>query len=970
MKKIAFSLICLLGLLQSNANHIVGGEIEFLYYGDGQYIINLVQYFDDAQDENSGAEGSATVYIFRNSDNALISTHTLLPFESTPVNYTNSECSIEELATSRVGWTDTIALDPFLYDDEAGYYVQWERCCRNEGIQNITSPRETGMNYVTEIPPLVKDGQIFQNSSPELFRPLSDYACVGTLYYVEFTGVDADGDSLVYSLTAPLNSSAFEAVPIPQPKPHFDVTFADGYSADNMVPGTPALAISNNGLLTVTPSEAGLFVFSVQVEEYRNGQKIGQVRRDFQLLVVNDCVDTTPPIVSYSDPAFDPTTDTLFFSFTDEKCFNLVVEDILGADSISLEEIALNTADDITVAYSPNPFFVDGSTNSIDIEVCLPDCPIITDEPLIIDIITNKRTCPQDLKDTVRLMVEVELPPNQLPTYTTSSSTINLNLNDPMYMQEIVATDADNEELVWSFFIDGVADPSLYGFSMVETNRTNGTVTTQLAWNTDCSIYDFTEIQQFQLGFVAQDLDPCDQQEADTLQILAEVILPTNRSPVYTTNSTSIVQEEDNDPIYTQNITITDADEDEIILDFFILDSPSTPEELGFSLTEVSNTDGTVETQLSWDTDCTIYDFSEKQSFQLAILGRDIDLCDREMMNDTLIIDAQVLLPGNTDPVLSLSSNAPATAHLGETIVFNVSTTDDDGDDIRVALEGKNIDVGNYDISFSNQTGSATISSPFSWPLACTLESFPADSTEFEFLFVASDEDRCKIQNFDSLTYTVMVTYPENTIPQFQPIEEAMSVRVNEQIAIPIEAFDLDQDNITIDFASNFNTPPSESLSLEPATGKGTAETVLQWQPECQLLRMEETSTLVDIVLEVTDDACPITNTETLALTFEVLNTEDEFDGFKPPNIFTPNGDPLNETYKLTGNDNPEKNLPADNCENAFEYISIINRSGLEVFRSSSRDFSWSGQQQPDGVYFYYIKYTNRSYKGYLNLIR
>ena len=132
------------------------------------------------------------------------------------------------------------------------------------------------MNYVLEIPPLMKNGIVFQNSSPVLFKPLSDYACINQLYYVEFTGVDPDGDSLVYSLASPLNSSTQDPLPTPQPKPHFNVAFASGYSEDNMIPGSPPLRISNKGLLTVNPSETGLFVFSIKVEEYRDGEKIGE----------------------------------------------------------------------------------------------------------------------------------------------------------------------------------------------------------------------------------------------------------------------------------------------------------------------------------------------------------------------------------------------------------------------------------------------------------------------------------------------------------------------------------------------------------------------------------------------------------------------------------------------------------------------------------------------------------------------
>ena len=126
------------------------------------------------------------------------------------------------------------------------------------------------------------------------------------MYYAEFTGSDPDGDSLVYSLTTPLNSSSAIALPIPQPAPHPLVFFKSGYDLNNMISGNPALTISSRGLLTVKPSEAGLFVFSVLVEEFRQGVKIGQVQRDYQLLVRDDgCDPPDPPIVGVKIPGND-----------------------------------------------------------------------------------------------------------------------------------------------------------------------------------------------------------------------------------------------------------------------------------------------------------------------------------------------------------------------------------------------------------------------------------------------------------------------------------------------------------------------------------------------------------------------------------------------------------------------------------------------------------------------------------------
>lgn len=76
------------------------------------------------------------------------------------------------------------------------------------------------------------------------------------------------------------------------------VSWLPGFSATSAIPGSPPLTINQQtGELRVTPSTIGLYVFSVLVEEYRNGQLIGAVRRDYQLFVV-DCPPVEPPVAT------------------------------------------------------------------------------------------------------------------------------------------------------------------------------------------------------------------------------------------------------------------------------------------------------------------------------------------------------------------------------------------------------------------------------------------------------------------------------------------------------------------------------------------------------------------------------------------------------------------------------------------------------------------------------------------------
>lgn len=853
MKRFGLFIAILTGTLLSNAFHIVGGEIEFIYISDGVYRINLIQYFDEAQEQNPGPDSQVTVYIFRNGDNILMSRLTLPLVSIENVEYTNVECSISELQTSRVLYSAEVNLQPNVYNSPEGYYIQWERCCRNSAVDNVVNPAGTGMNYVVEIPPLMQNGQIFKNSTPSLFKPLSDYACINQLYYVEFTGIDLDGDSLVYSLTRPLNSSSQVALPVPQPKPHFGVNFIAPFSVDNMVGGSRPLQISNRGLLTVTPDRTGLFSFAVKVEEFRDGVKIGEVNRDFQLLVIDDCEPPDPPVVDIEipgNPTFNPLQDVLTYQASDvEKCFNFLVANVTQGETISLRAEGVNFDEDVNEIFSLNTIPVGINVRELSVEVCIPDCPPI-DGPFILDIIAADNACPLPQLDTLRLTIEVEPPPNEKPVGSTPINTVTRPEDSGFYSQIFTGTDADNDNLDLQLYIEGLENPASFGFTLENVIGTAGSISGTLLWNTDCKQADFSEFQSFRVGVIVNDLDECD------------------------------------------------------------------------------------------------------------------------VPGDTVYLNTSIILPPNTNPVVSSDISLPEEVELGTKLEFNVISEDQDGDDVSLKFVPIGYNPEIFDIRFDSVQGNTSVSGPFSWDLACNSAIYQ-DGQEFELLFVADDDDKCKTKNFDTLRHIVRVRYPQNTAPVFNETSQYRQVYVNEELEIELSAIDADASNqIEINFAEGFRIPASESLSLESSIGSGSTSAILRWQPECSLLRPGESSSLQDVVLEVRDNACPDPTIDTLKITFEILDNDDRQSAFLPPNVFTPNGDGKNDVFRLSKNPDVSQNLPPDNCNNFFEGVIITNRAGTPVFESGSRDFVWDGGGFPAGIYFYVIRYSSREVKGYIHLMR
>lgn len=85
--------------------------------------------------------------------------------------------------------------------------------------------------------------------------------------------------------------------------------------------------------------------------------------------------------------------------------------------------------------------------------------------------------------------------------------------------------------------------------------------------------------------------------------------------------------------------------------------------------------------------------------------------------------------------------------------------------------------------------------------------------------------------------------------------------------------------------------------------------------------------------------------------------------GLKFPNVFTPNNDNINDTYKISG----LEFYP----ENEF---TILNRWGNHVYEQKSYQNNWTGDGLNEGTYFYVLKIKANDkwevFKGFITLIR
>jgi len=286
----------------AEATHIVGGEIYYDNLGGGNYKINMKVYRDcihgippfDGFPDSTGVIVDAYFTVFDAFNNVvLFSSFTPLSYIKVPPS-NNSPCAP---ATEGNACVEEALYETFvnLPPIAGGYYIVYQRCCRNGTILNLINPGSTGATYWEHIP---GNEVVAVNNSPRFSTRPPIYICAGIPIAYNHIATDPDGDSLVYSLCTPFNGLAGGCPvlnpgnticpPTNTPPPYESVPFIFPFTSDYPISSNPAVNINfNTGFLDGVPDITGQWVIGVCVSEYRNGQLIGVHHRDFQFNVIN-----------------------------------------------------------------------------------------------------------------------------------------------------------------------------------------------------------------------------------------------------------------------------------------------------------------------------------------------------------------------------------------------------------------------------------------------------------------------------------------------------------------------------------------------------------------------------------------------------------------------------------------------------------------------------------------------------------
>jgi gliding motility-associated-like protein len=628
MKKLVLFIFFLGFSFLSKATHIVGGEIELIKLTNvsgSTHRLSLNLYFDELNGNVQAEDATIKLGIFSKVGNVFIGYAILPRVISQTIPFTNPSCvSNNSVRTKYIRYSTDIVLGSIEFGDPGGYYIVWERCCRNNIINNIRNPQSAASVFYLEFPPVT---QI--NSSPIFSTLKGDYICINQPFVFDFGATDGDGDSLVYSLVTPLNGFATSVAPnpdLPQGSSNYpEITWLAGYGPNNAIQGRQPLRVDRKtGVLTVTAGQLGLYVFCVLTEEYRKGKKIGAVRRDFQLKVIECPINNAPKVVlreKNKTVDYKPTEIITIKQSELKKCVTLKITDLNIRQKVNVKIQPVNfTNPNFTI--TPNQATILSSADTLRADLCFGECLDSFDgKPLIFNVIAFDDGCPQPLYDTLKVQVLVEPLPNQKPEVSTDLPSPKASTDIGKTLKfNVLGNDKDNDEIK--------IEAKGRGFNLSSAGMNfsgasgKGKITSPFTWTPVCA---GVRKDDYIIDFIITDTR-CGRNLKDSISVTLKATPIPSKPPVI---SSSLSKQN-----RVFEIILDGTDKQTIKFDMFGKDPDNDPillyaRGLGFDIKTVGmnwtdkNGIGTVSSPFAWDIDCSTLGKKDEQVFIVKFTTED-----------------------------------------------------------------------------------------------------------------------------------------------------------------------------------------------------------------------------------------------------------------------------------------------------------------------------------------------------------
>jgi gliding motility-associated-like protein len=290
-KSYLFGILLLFYFQQSNARHITGGEMSYVLLtqnGNNYTYAVTLKLFRDCYSNGPQLDAAASIGIFENNGtNNLVWSDYIIrgEYQVLQINHPDPCINNPPLVCYEIGYYQfnvTLPASP------TGYVITYQTCCRITGINNLLGSGSTGATYTAIIPGTNPVSSGPHNSSAVFTGSDTVIVCGNNYFEYDFGAHDPDGDSLSYTFcNAYVGSNPGANPPPPPPPPYYSVNYAPDFSESSPL-GNKVRIKAQSGFISGIAPAAGIYVVTVCVNEFREGQLIAFQRKDLQIKV-GDC---------------------------------------------------------------------------------------------------------------------------------------------------------------------------------------------------------------------------------------------------------------------------------------------------------------------------------------------------------------------------------------------------------------------------------------------------------------------------------------------------------------------------------------------------------------------------------------------------------------------------------------------------------------------------------------------------------
>jgi gliding motility-associated-like protein len=287
-------------------------------------------------------------------------------------------------------------------------------------------------------------------------------------------------------------------------------------------------------------------------------------------------------------------------------------------------------------------------------------------------------------------------------------------------------------------------------------------IKSNFTFDADCSYNRFDETTEFQLVFHLKDQDPCNFNKSSKLVMNLTIELPENNAPTIKVDQN--IKDIDLRIGESLSIPVLAEDIDGDLITLFAQGIDFSLSNFGI-IFEQKQGNGKVTSTLAWNPGCDINPI-HKDNFQIRLVAKDDDLCLPKQA--VTVLNINLKRPNNEKPEFVNQINRLNNIVVGETVEFDILTTDRDGDQIFLDLLNREHLKNTYGIEFDPASGKASATSSFKYIGDCSHLGESYGETQIDLVFVVRDE-KCYNPKSDTLSVKINLSDVEAKTEQFLP---------------------------------------------------------------------------------------------------------------------------------------------------------------------------------------------------------